>query len=695
MGWFGPVFQFEMARLGRRRTLLWVRWLYLLLLVLVTCWSFYNFTELLAAERANILAVQGRVIFLNSNTTNPASNYFQRNLPRYGNYFFNYYLFLQSLMMVVIAPALIAGSIAEEKNRKTLEDLLTTQISNREIVWGKFLPRFIYLAWVMLGTWPILAMMQLLGGIDPTLFLYTLPLSLIALVAIGAWSLFFSVRSTRPRDAIMRTYCTLVFFLLLWLIPYGMQWRGWLQSIILFDQDSLQHWQDFYSCFNPFAAFFLIMEQSGQTDSLYELALSKLMWNAASMLLVSSLLICLSTRQIRDQYLRPRYSPAKKPGRVTLRPVWKNALLWKEWVTQHRPTFDRVFFGFSLALLPAWFWLHSDLLFAVPNPRNFGLLPRYSNFEDAWVEFRLIATVLFAVFYLRIALRAASAFSQEKEQDTWITLISAPWTFRDIHFAKAMGGVRLMIVLAGYLIGCTVVGVLLQLIDIRSIFVIGMQALVQCFFVTMLGLYMSVRSASTLRAVLATVIVLGVLAGLPFMMIYSIRLFNLGESPLTIFLGFLTVLSFIWIPALLVALLLIYIKYFLPKLIPYIWYLLKGLAYTFVGFFGILLVVFLTFKLLETSLSLFEILAMVSVLFQQFNSWMINDLYKTVYFGRFGRFANDLDDFVFVLFVMNMYYLGAALVLRSLTLRYLRNKSDRVDGHRPSKRAKLNVAHGS
>src|SRR5207249_11002281 len=50
-------------------------------------------------------------------------------------------LALQSLAVVVLAPVYLAGAVAEERERRTLDLLLTTDLSSREIVVGKPLGR--------------------------------------------------------------------------------------------------------------------------------------------------------------------------------------------------------------------------------------------------------------------------------------------------------------------------------------------------------------------------------------------------------------------------------------------------------------------------------------------------------------------------------------------------------------------------
>ena len=77
----------------------------------------------------------------------------------------------QEILVLALTPALVAGVIADEKQRKTLHYLLASQLTSSEIVLGKLLVRMLYVG-VLLGvSLPVLSLLVLLGGIDPRLVL--------------------------------------------------------------------------------------------------------------------------------------------------------------------------------------------------------------------------------------------------------------------------------------------------------------------------------------------------------------------------------------------------------------------------------------------------------------------------------------------------------------------------------------------
>ena len=78
---------------------------------------------------------------------------------------------VQFILVCVLTPAAVAGAIADEKERRTLEFLLATDLRDREILFGKLAARVGSLLLFLLAGLPVLGLMQFFGGIDPDLVL--------------------------------------------------------------------------------------------------------------------------------------------------------------------------------------------------------------------------------------------------------------------------------------------------------------------------------------------------------------------------------------------------------------------------------------------------------------------------------------------------------------------------------------------
>lgn len=151
-GPLGPIAAWELRRLARRGLALRVRlaFLYALLVALVgfTAVWFHpvSVPELLTASGP---------------TFDPAE------AARFANTLV--LVAFEALLVVAVAvtPAVAAGAVAEEKDRATLPVLLTTQLTDREIVFGKAAGRVALVLTAALAGVPVLALALPFGGVRP------------------------------------------------------------------------------------------------------------------------------------------------------------------------------------------------------------------------------------------------------------------------------------------------------------------------------------------------------------------------------------------------------------------------------------------------------------------------------------------------------------------------------------------------
>ena len=149
--------------------------------------------------------------------------------------FFYLFMVVQFVTIALLTPAYTAGAIAEEKERKTLEFLLATDLRNREIVLGKLAARVFNLTLLILVGLPILCFLQLLGGVEPSLMIAGFAVTIMTMVSLAGLSIFNSVLTRKPRDAITLTYLGGFAYLLLslacWMFftqsPLGSAMAAW------------------------------------------------------------------------------------------------------------------------------------------------------------------------------------------------------------------------------------------------------------------------------------------------------------------------------------------------------------------------------------------------------------------------------------------------------------------------------------
>jgi hypothetical protein len=78
----------------------------------------------------------------------------------------------QLTLVLLAAPAATAGAICLDRSRGTLTHLLVTDLSDREIVLGKLAARLVPVLVMIAATLPVMALLTLLGGVDPDALLF-------------------------------------------------------------------------------------------------------------------------------------------------------------------------------------------------------------------------------------------------------------------------------------------------------------------------------------------------------------------------------------------------------------------------------------------------------------------------------------------------------------------------------------------
>lgn len=202
----GPVLFYDLIRSSRRARYPLIRGLYALTLLALLCMLFWVRTYN-AQEGLTVSA---------------------REAADFASSFFATFMIVQLVVVTVVTPAYIAGAIAEEKERKTLEFLLATDLRGREIVFSKLVARLINLVLLVLTGLPVLAALQFLGGVDPGLVLAGFAATGLTVASLAGLSIANSAACRRARDAIVLTYLMAGAYLLI----SGLSWlllepRGW------------------------------------------------------------------------------------------------------------------------------------------------------------------------------------------------------------------------------------------------------------------------------------------------------------------------------------------------------------------------------------------------------------------------------------------------------------------------------------
>src|SRR5262249_5512921 len=130
----------------------------------------------------------------------------------FGTAFAAAYLYSQLVAVVLITPIYGGGAVTEEKDRRSLDYLQSSPLSNREIVLGKFTARMLFVAGVVVAGLPILALTRFFGGVDEYVLFGGFVVTLMTLFSLGSFSLWLGVHKDGLREVLYWSYGVVVMF---------------------------------------------------------------------------------------------------------------------------------------------------------------------------------------------------------------------------------------------------------------------------------------------------------------------------------------------------------------------------------------------------------------------------------------------------------------------------------------------------
>ncbi len=115
-------------------------------------------------------------------------------------------LFIELMLIIFIVPALTAGAISNERERKTYDLLQTTLISKATFLIGKMQSALGYIVLLLLSAIPLQSIAFLFGGVSEQEMALALMVLLVSAITLGAFGMFFSSITERTLSATIRSY---------------------------------------------------------------------------------------------------------------------------------------------------------------------------------------------------------------------------------------------------------------------------------------------------------------------------------------------------------------------------------------------------------------------------------------------------------------------------------------------------------
>lgn len=510
----GPVLAYELRTVARKPRFYVIRFLcglFLLYLIVTTSWRWNNSNRTLTLDE---VADVGSGLFLMT-------------------------VWIQGTTAVLLTPAIVAGTIAEDRQRKILHYLLASPLSSAEIVLGKLLVRLLYLVVLVMVGFPVMSLALLFGGVDPIILVLTEGAILSIIFFLGSVSMFTSSRLQKPRDAILCTYG----FVFIWLmLPV-------IKEVVRYELAPIAA-----SVSDPVLKFLSVIELSSPTGILDAglgpgprgsiVPVSPAFWMIGLNLLFGLMLLVPTVRGLRSRE-RDEGKGRKgwilgvrdrKRGWLRNRPFsLDNPMIWKECPGRYRfrsPTLRLSVTMLELAVAGLLgYWMLSYAWPAFSDVLKFGYGQGGGNYLDPRRTFNegiRIATVCgYLLLILLLAAVSAGSITSEKENDSWISLISTPMDGREILRGKIVGAFWS----ARYVFVCLLVlwwtGLVAGSLHPFGFALLVVATVVYSAFAVSLGLHYSSICRNSTRSLVATFTTLIVLNG-GYMMCCIPILVNMG-----------------------------------------------------------------------------------------------------------------------------------------------------------------------
>lgn len=128
----------------------------------------------------------------------------------------NFYITLaifQFAIIIFIIPALTTGAISGEREKQTLDLLLTTRLSTFSIIIGKLFASLSHILLLIVASLPIFSIIFMYGGISFFELIQLIGFYIVTAVMVGSIGIFFSTFFKKTTAANVMTYAVLAFML--------------------------------------------------------------------------------------------------------------------------------------------------------------------------------------------------------------------------------------------------------------------------------------------------------------------------------------------------------------------------------------------------------------------------------------------------------------------------------------------------
>lgn len=411
---------------------------------------------------------------------------------------------------LVLGPAVLAGSLAGEKERGVLGLLLTTRVNSYEIVAGRLTGKLSQIGMILLAGLPALIMLGGLTGVRPRTMLVLVLLPVAVGLGGGGLAALSSIVSRRGRDALLSVYLVDLFLMLSPLsgvLRLPLELFAWLRA------------------FNPYTG----VEALAFRDDVDVAFTSIGVWCTLGVVGTA-----LAAWRLRPSALAPLDGErvARRGRRIVHVPpiADRRPMIWKELFIERVATLGR--FGrwagrfLVVALIGGSLALVATIVIDIGYFQSHEWAVWASDQLEIWIG-RTGGWLCYLVEWA-IGLRAAVSISSERERGTWDALLTSPLEGGEILWGKLWGSLHALrwLVMAAFV--AWTVAAASGAISVGQAAAWGAQVLFVGAFMAAVGVRTSLVSPTATRAMSLTIgIWLGALVAVLFSTLVLLAIFTL------------------------------------------------------------------------------------------------------------------------------------------------------------------------
>ena len=363
----------------------------------------------------------------------------------------------QLALMCFLAPVFTAGAITQEQDAQTFNILLSTPLSNAQIVFGSLMSRLYFVMLLLAAGLPIFLLTMVYGGVTTSQIMESFALAGSTAILTGALAIFIAMLGVGTRRTIFSFYVLIGLYLLL-LYLLGRSPHTWVDASPANIAGEKMSW---LTPLHPFLSLEVALNQihappygylaNRSMLARYALAypsVTYVTWTMVLAFLLTLTSIFFVRRSVKageptlvgsilDRLKRYGILYRTGQGRTRPpRPVWANPVAWREAKTRA-----------SGGALVRW------AIIVAGAVASLILLIAYAGSDLPVADVRQwlaqLVTVQFAITLIIATTTAATGITREKESNTLDLLLTTPLTSKYILWGKLRGLVSFAIPLLG------------------------------------------------------------------------------------------------------------------------------------------------------------------------------------------------------------------------------------------------------